>query len=100
MLRDQDEIEDKISWLKENGYWNNVRKMYLRLKNNNTDEDKKSRSLRLEAINNVYNQYVGYDDEDYWYVPLGEIRAAFLKRKHEVLAYLLKFDALEKKLNH
>lgn len=64
MLPDPDEIEDKISWLKENGYWNQVRKMYLRLKNNNTDDDKKSRSLRLEAINNIFNEYVEYDDEE------------------------------------
>ncbi|MDD7735939.1 MAG: hypothetical protein SOW55_02340 [Bacilli bacterium] len=53
------DLEDKISWLRENGYWNEVREYYLYKKNNNTNLNKKSRSLRAEAINEKYQKYHG-----------------------------------------
>ena len=38
----------------DNG-WNMIREEYLKLKNANNDNNKKSYVLYLEAINNVYN---------------------------------------------
>jgi hypothetical protein len=48
---------EKLSNIKENGIWGELREVYLHLKNNNHDEGKKSFTLFHEAINNVYNQY-------------------------------------------
>lgn len=48
----------KISNLKANGLWNEVRMEYLKLKNNNRDEGKKSYTLYYEAVNNVYSRYL------------------------------------------
>lgn len=53
------EVEEKVKWLKaetDEG-WNEVKKRYLQMKNNNTNENKKSRSLYVEAVSAVYNQY-------------------------------------------
>ena len=47
----------KLSNIKENGLWSELREEYLTLKNNNQDENKKSFTLFHEAINNVYNHY-------------------------------------------
>jgi hypothetical protein len=47
----------KLSNLKENGLWAELREEYITLKDNNQDENKKSFTLFHEAINNVYNQY-------------------------------------------
>jgi len=48
---------NKVSNLKANGLWNEVRDEYLKLKNNNRDEGKKSYNLYYEAVNNVYSKY-------------------------------------------
>ncbi len=48
---------DKLSNLKANGLWQEVKDEYLKIKNNNQDREKKSFSLFFEAINNVYNRY-------------------------------------------
>lgn len=50
-------IDKKIKLIKEEGLWMELRDMYLRLKNANTDKHKKSRSLFVEAVNNIYNEY-------------------------------------------
>lgn len=47
----------KLSNIKENGLWSELREEYLKLKDNNQDENKKSFTLFHEAINNVYNHY-------------------------------------------
>lgn len=47
----------KLSNLKANGLWQEVKDEYLKIKNNNQDKEKKSFSLFFEAINNVYNRY-------------------------------------------
>lgn len=47
----------KVSNLKANGLWNEVREEYLKIKNNNRDGNKKSYTMYYEAINNVYNRY-------------------------------------------
>ena len=49
-------IDDKIDYIKKKGCWNDVRNEYIMIKNSNQDNDKKSRSLFAEAVNNVYNQ--------------------------------------------
>ena len=38
-------------------YWNEVRNLYLYLKCNNNDPNKKSRHIYVETINDVFNQY-------------------------------------------
>lgn len=47
---------DRAKEIKRDGLWGNLRAEYLKLKNNNNDEDKISYQLYLEAINNIYNQ--------------------------------------------
>ncbi|XMB72005.1 hypothetical protein RJI07_07845 [Mycoplasmatota bacterium WC30] len=47
----------KVSNLKANGLWNEVREEYLKIKNNNRDENKKSYTMYYEAVNNVYSRY-------------------------------------------
>jgi len=47
----------KLSNLKANGLWQELKDEYLKLKNNNNDKEKKSFSLFFEAISNVYNRY-------------------------------------------
>jgi len=47
----------KVSNLKANGLWNEVREEYLKVKNNNNDGNKKSYTMYYEAVNNVYGRY-------------------------------------------
>ena len=47
----------KVSNLKANGLWNEVRDEYLKIKNNNRDGNKKSYTMYYEAVNNVYGRY-------------------------------------------
>lgn len=47
----------KVSNLKANGLWNEVREEYLKIKNNNGDRNKKSYTMYYEAVNNVYGRY-------------------------------------------
>lgn len=50
-------IDDKIKKIKDISKWQEFRNLYLEKKSNNYDENKKSRSLRAEAINEVYHKY-------------------------------------------
>lgn len=53
------DVEEKADWFKhetEEG-WDEVLDKYLYLKDNNTDENKRSRSLYAEAVSAVYNEY-------------------------------------------
>lgn len=50
-------LEERADWLKKQKHWNEVRDLYLYLKNTNTNPDKHSRSIYAETINNLYNQY-------------------------------------------
>ena len=52
-------LRDKIEFIKKKKAWKKVRDLYIEKKNNNTDPNKKSRSLRVEAINEIA-QYYGY----------------------------------------
>lgn len=47
----------KVSNLRANGLWKEVRDEYLKIKNNNRDENKKSYAMYYEAVNNVYDRY-------------------------------------------
>lgn len=51
-------LEDKADTLKSNGYWGEVREVYIDKKNFNEDPDKHSRSLYAETINEVYKRYL------------------------------------------
>ena len=52
------DIEKRADILKKNGYWDEVRTVYLDKKNCNTNPDKHSRSLYFETINEVYKRYL------------------------------------------
>lgn len=52
-------IDEKIEVIKKSGKWNDLRELYLDKKNNNTNKDKKSRSLFAESVNNIYNRVKG-----------------------------------------
>lgn len=55
------ELDEKIEWIKDEGLWDELRRMYLFRKNNNNDKNKHSRSLFAEAVNNICNEYGYYD---------------------------------------
>ena len=50
---------NKLNWLKDNvnGYWEEIKEEYIKLKNNNNDVNKHSFQLFYEAVSNVYNRY-------------------------------------------
>lgn len=49
-------LDEKIEWIKDNGYWQEVRDRYLYNKNVNNDLNKKSRSIFAETVAQVYNE--------------------------------------------
>ncbi len=49
-------LEEKIKWIKDNGLWQEVRNKYLSNKENNSDSNKKSRSIFAETVAQVYNE--------------------------------------------
>ena len=49
-------LETKINKIKEKDRWNDVKDLYLKKKNINTDSNKKSRSLFAETINEIYRR--------------------------------------------
>ena len=53
------ELENRAQWIKDNGYWSELKDLYLYKKNNNTDPNKKSRSLYAESVNEIINYYKG-----------------------------------------
>lgn len=55
-------LPDKIAWLKENGYWGNLRAYYITKKNTNSNPQKHSRSIYAEAITEMC-QKLGYFDD-------------------------------------
>lgn len=50
------QLEEMMSYIKEKGQWQKVRKLYLDLKNKNLDPYKKSRSIFAETIRAIYRQ--------------------------------------------
>lgn len=52
-------LSEKEKWVKENGYWAEMRELYLRKKNLNDNPDKHSRSIYAETIHEICQEY-GY----------------------------------------
>lgn len=50
-------LSEKIEAIKEAGHWQDVRDLYIDKKNNNTDPNKKSRSIFAETVAQVYKNY-------------------------------------------
>lgn len=50
-------LPQKIDWLKKNGLWEKMKKIYIDKKNRNDDPNKHSRSLFAEAVNETYQKY-------------------------------------------
>ena len=53
------ELERRADFLRDNGFWTEVRDVYLDKKNSNDDPDKHSRSLYAETINNCFRRHSG-----------------------------------------
>lgn len=49
-------LDNKISWLKRNGYWGRLQKYYIYKKNINDNPDKHSRSIFAESVNETYQK--------------------------------------------
>lgn len=49
-------LDNKISWLKHNGYWTELRDYYLDNKNYNNNPDKHSRFIFAESVNEMYQK--------------------------------------------
>lgn len=49
-------LEEKITWLKHNKYWEELQDYYLDKKNMNNNPDKHSRSILAESINETYQK--------------------------------------------
>lgn len=49
-------LDNKIAWLKHNGYWRELQDYYLDKKNFNNNPDKHSRSILAESINEIYQK--------------------------------------------
>ncbi|MCI8964594.1 MAG: hypothetical protein HFG37_12970 [Eubacterium sp.] len=49
-------LDEKIAWLKCNGYWGELQDYYLHKKNKNSNKDKHSRSIFAESINEMYQK--------------------------------------------
>lgn len=50
-------LENRITWLKTNGYWGELQDYYIDKKNCNNNPDKHSRSIFAESINEMYQKY-------------------------------------------
>lgn len=50
-------LPEKEKWVKENGHWIEMRKLYLRKKNLNNNPDKHSRSIYAETIHEICQKY-------------------------------------------
>lgn len=50
-------LAEKTDWIRNNGYWNEVRKLYLDKKNLNNDSHKHSRSIYAETIHEICQKY-------------------------------------------
>lgn len=54
-------LNEKADWIKDNGYWQEVRTLYLDKKNCNNDHNKHSRSIYAETIHQICQKYGYYD---------------------------------------
>ena len=56
--KSENDLLKKENFIKKNRRWNEVRDLYLKKKNRNTDVNKKSRSIYVETINEIYDKLV------------------------------------------
>jgi len=54
--KDFKNLDNKIAWLKQNGYWIELQDYYIDKKNSNDNPDKHSRSILAESINEMYHK--------------------------------------------
>jgi len=54
--KDFKNLDNKIAWLKQNGYWIELQDYYIDKKNSNDNPDKHSRSILAESINEMYQK--------------------------------------------
>ena len=54
-------LNTKVDWIKDNGYWQEVKTLYLYKKNHNSDHNKHSRSIYAETIHEICQKYGYYD---------------------------------------
>ena len=54
-------LDEKAEWIKDCGYWNEMRKMYLYKKNYNNDPNKHSRSIYAETVHEICQKHGYYD---------------------------------------
>lgn len=52
-------LGEKEEWIKDSGYWQKARDLYIDKKNHNTDRHKHSRSIYAETIHEICQKY-GY----------------------------------------
>lgn len=50
------DLDNKITWLKSNGYWGDLQDYYIYKKNSNNNPDKHSRSILAESVNEMYQK--------------------------------------------
>lgn len=50
-------LDEKVSKIKKAGLWQEVRDLYLYKKCSNEDQNKKSRSIFAETVNEIFNKY-------------------------------------------
>lgn len=51
-----EKLNNKISWIKYNGFWSELQDYYIDKKNRNNNPDKHSRSILAESINEMYQK--------------------------------------------
>lgn len=54
-------LNEKADWIKDCGYWQAVRDLYIDKKNRNNDPYKHSRSIYAETIHEICQKYGYYD---------------------------------------
>lgn len=54
-------LDEKAEWIKDCGYWQDVRDLYLAKKNHNNDPYKHSRSIYAETIHEICQRYGYYN---------------------------------------
>lgn len=54
-------LDEKADWIKDCGFWQDVKDLYLYKKNHNNDPHKNSRSIYAETIHEICQRYGYYD---------------------------------------
>lgn len=49
-------LDNKITWLKQNGYWGELKDYYIEKKNHNNNPNKHSQSILTESVNEMYQK--------------------------------------------